>query len=221
MPTRRLGQVRRWLASGRAQFVRRTPFTIRLLDREGGFTQPLQAGVDLGTAHVAVSVFSEKAELFAAEFRLRTDLSRLLTQRRQFRRARRSRKVRHRKPRFLNRKRKDPLAPSVRAKVEGLPNTAAGGRSADLTTGAKRTVTRRERRFLSRPAGGDLRARTCRGSPTRWRRPGNCPASTTRKNCLRWPNAWQQAGHSSRDRKVDPVVTVNGEVVPLRTASAT
>jgi RRXRR protein/HNH endonuclease len=118
MPTRRLGQVRRWLTSGRARVVRCTPFTIRLLDRDGGHTQPLQAGVDLGTAHVGVSVLSPKQELFAAEFRLRTDLSQLLTQRRQFRRARRHRKVRYRKPRFLNRKRKDPLAPSVRAKVE-------------------------------------------------------------------------------------------------------
>ena len=36
MPTRRLGMVRRWLAGGRAALVRRVPFTIRLVGRDGG-----------------------------------------------------------------------------------------------------------------------------------------------------------------------------------------
>jgi N6-L-threonylcarbamoyladenine synthase len=98
--------------------VRREPFTIRLLDREGGYTQPLEAGVDLGTAHVGVSVVSDTEEVFAGEFQLRTDISHLLTARRQFRRTRRSRKTRYREPRFLNRKPQDELAPSVRAKVD-------------------------------------------------------------------------------------------------------
>ena len=118
MPTRRLGMVRRWLKSGRAQVVRREPFTIRLFDLAGGYTQPLVAGVDLGTAHVGVSVVSEKEEVFAGEFRLRTDISRLLAERRMYRRSRRSRQTRHRQPRFLNRKRRDELMPSVRAKVD-------------------------------------------------------------------------------------------------------
>ncbi len=118
MPTKRCGTVRRWLKSGRAQVVRHKPFTIRLLDRDGGYAQPLQAGVDLGTAHVGVSVASQKQEVFAAEFKLRTDLSDLLTDRRMFRRTRRSRKTRYRAPRFLNRKHQDELAPSVRAKVD-------------------------------------------------------------------------------------------------------
>jgi hypothetical protein len=118
MPTRRYGAVRRWLKSGRAKVVRREPFTIQLLDRHGGYTQPLEAGVDLGSAHVGVSVVSEQEEVFAGEFRLRTDVSKLLTQRRQFRRARRGRKTRYREPRFLNRKHKDELTPSLQAKVD-------------------------------------------------------------------------------------------------------
>jgi len=117
MPTRRCGAVRRWLKSGRARVVRREPFTIRLVDRAGGYTQHLQAGVDLGTAHVGVAVVSAQEEVFSGEFRLRTDVSGLLTERRQFRRARRSRKCRHRPPRFRNRRRRDELAPSVRAQV--------------------------------------------------------------------------------------------------------
>jgi len=118
MPTRRCGAVRRWLKGGRAVVVRREPFTIRLVGRVGGYVQPLQAGVDLGTAHVGVAVISEREEVFAGEFHLRTDLSRLLTERRQFRRSRRSRQCRHRAPRFRNRRRSDELTPSVRARVD-------------------------------------------------------------------------------------------------------
>lgn len=118
MPTQRQGMVRRWLDSGRAEVVIYEPFTIRLLDLDGGYTQPLEAGVDLGTAHVGVSVVSETQEVFAGQFKLRTDISGLLTERRMFRRSRRHRKCRYRQPRFDNRRRKDELAPSVRAKVE-------------------------------------------------------------------------------------------------------
>lgn len=118
MPTRRLGMVRRWLKSGRAKVVRREPFTIRLIDLVGGHIQSVNAGIDLGTVHVGVSVISYKQEVFAGEFQLRSDLHGLLTDRRRCRRARRSRKTRYRPARFLNRRRKDELAPTTRAKVE-------------------------------------------------------------------------------------------------------
>ena len=118
MPTKRFGAVRRWLKSGRAVVVRREPFTIRLVDREDGYTQALEAGIDLGTAHVGVSVVSDEGEVFAGEYKLRTDIGELLTQRRTFRRSRRGRKTRYRPARFLNRKHKDELAPSVRAKID-------------------------------------------------------------------------------------------------------
>ncbi|MFC1960486.1 RNA-guided endonuclease IscB [Chloroflexota bacterium] len=118
MPTKRFGAVRRWLKSGRAVAVSREPFTIRLVDRKGGYVQPVEAGIDLGTGHVGVSIISETEELFAGEFILRSDISKLLTDRRMFRRSRRGRKLRYRPPRFLNRKHQDELAPSVRAKVD-------------------------------------------------------------------------------------------------------
>lgn len=118
MPTNRNRAVRHWLKSGRAVVVNREPFTVRLTDREGGYTQKLTAGIDLGTAHVGVSVVSEDKELVAAEFKLRTDISKLMTTRRMFRRTRRGRKTRYRQSRFSNRKSKDELAPSVRAKVD-------------------------------------------------------------------------------------------------------
>ena len=118
MPTNRNRAVRHWLKSGRAVVVNREPFTVRLTDRKGGYTQKLTAGIDLGSAHVGVSVVSEAKELVAAEFKLRTDISKLLTTRRMFRRTRRGRKTRYRQPRFSNRKNDDELAPSVRAKVD-------------------------------------------------------------------------------------------------------
>lgn len=118
MPTNRNRAVRHWLKSGKAVVVNREPFTVRLVDKEGGYVQRLEAGIDLGTAHVGVSVISEDKEVLAAEFKLRTDINRLMTTRRMFRRSRRGRKIRHRKPRFSNRKKEDELAPSVRAKVQ-------------------------------------------------------------------------------------------------------
>ena len=60
-------------------------------------------------------VVSETQELFAGEFKLRTDISGLLTERR---RSRRNRKCRYCPARFDNRKRQDELTPSVRAKVD-------------------------------------------------------------------------------------------------------
>jgi hypothetical protein len=112
-------KARHLLEAGRAVVVRRAPFTIQLLLPSGKNTQPLLAGVDLGTAHVGISVVSDQQEVFAGEFKLRTDISRLLTQRRELRRTRRSRRTRYRKPRFLNRGRAQGwLPPSVQAKVD-------------------------------------------------------------------------------------------------------
>jgi len=118
MPTNRNRAVRHWLKDGKAVVVRLEPFTVRLVDREWGHTQPLEAGIDLGTAHVGVSVIDDDKEVFAAKFKLRTDISKLLTTRRMFRKTRRGRKTRYRKPRFSNRKNSDELAPSVRARID-------------------------------------------------------------------------------------------------------
>lgn len=119
MPTTRHGAVRRWLRDGKARVVRRDPFTIQILWENPGKIQEVCLGVDLGTAHVGLSAVTAKEEVFRGEARLRTDLSEKLTQRRRYRRNRRSRKVRYRKPRFENRRRAEGwLAPSVRAKVE-------------------------------------------------------------------------------------------------------
>lgn len=119
MPTQRHGKVRRLLRDGLAHVVTRTPFTIRLDYESTEFTQPVTLGVDAGSTHVGLSATTDTKELFSAEVTLRTDIVKLLSQRREARRTRRSRKTRYRAPRFDNRKRPDGwLAPSVENRVQ-------------------------------------------------------------------------------------------------------
>src|SRR5260370_15418950 len=67
---------------------------------------------------MGVSATTEQRVLFEVEVPPRTDIQALLATRRQFRRARRSRKTRYRKCRFFNRKKRSGwLAPSVQHKV--------------------------------------------------------------------------------------------------------
>ncbi len=95
------------------------PFTLQLLYGSSGYTQDISLGIDAGTHHIGVSATTEKAVLFEAEVKPRTDMQELLATRQQFRRARRQRKTRYRKARCLNRKKPEGwLAPSVQHKVE-------------------------------------------------------------------------------------------------------
>jgi len=117
MPTSRHRKVRLWLKSGKAKVVSHTPFTIQLLFETRDVTQDLTLGMDTGFETVGVSVVSEKKEVFSAEIQLRKDVSDRMTERRMYRRNRRNR-LWHRKPRFLNRKKTQVLAPSVKQKVD-------------------------------------------------------------------------------------------------------
>ena len=117
MPTERSGKVRRMLQDGRAVVVRREPFTIKLTYDTTDHTQPVTLGVDAGTAHVGLSATTESRELFCAEVILRTDIVKLLSQRREARRTRRSRKTRYRKARFNNR-RHAAFAPSIEQRIQ-------------------------------------------------------------------------------------------------------
>jgi len=121
MPTTRYGRVRRMLGKGHAVVVDYRPFTIQLTYDTPNGVQEVSLGVDAGTKHVGFSATTKKKVLFEAELLLRSDIVEKLSTRREFRRARRNRKTRYRKTRFLNRtKSKKPgwLAPSVRQKVD-------------------------------------------------------------------------------------------------------
>lgn len=107
------------LKEGRAKIVMMVPFTLQLLHGSSGYKQEVSLGVDAGTQHIGVSATTENAVLFEAEVKPRTDIQELLAIHSQFRRARRQRKTRYRKARFLNRKKPEGwLAPSVQHKVE-------------------------------------------------------------------------------------------------------
>lgn len=107
------------LKGGKAKVIKMVPFTLQLLYGSSGYKQEVSLGVDAGTKHIGVSASTEQAVLFEAEVQPRTDIQELLATRRQFRRARRSRKTRKRPTRFLNRRTPAGwLAPSVQHKVE-------------------------------------------------------------------------------------------------------
>ena len=121
MPTVRYGRVRRLIGKGLAVVVDYRPFTIQLTYDTPNGVQEVSLGVDAGTRHVGFSATTKKKVLFEAELLLRSDIVEKLSTRREFRRARRNRKTRYRKSRFLNRTRpKKPgwLAPSVRQKAD-------------------------------------------------------------------------------------------------------
>lgn len=119
MPTGRCGKVRRLLRDKKAKIVKRCPFTIQLLYEAETNTQPITLGVDAGSKHIGISAATEDKVLYEADVELRDDIVKLLSTRREQRRARRNRKTRYRKPRFNNRTRTDGwLAPSVKQKVD-------------------------------------------------------------------------------------------------------
>jgi len=95
------------------------PFTIQLLYGSSGYKQEVSLGIDAGTHRIGVSATTEQKVLFEAEVQPRSDIQEVLATRRQFRLARRNRKTRYRKARFLNRnKPKGWLAPSIQHKVD-------------------------------------------------------------------------------------------------------
>ena len=112
-------KARRLLKTGKAEVVTRTPFTIRLLYGSSGYKQPIKLGVDSGYNYIGLSAVSPKQELCSSDLQLRTDMVKLNSERRQYRRFRRYRKTWYRKSGFLNRKKPQGwLAPSLQNKVE-------------------------------------------------------------------------------------------------------
>ena len=114
-------KARKLLRAGKAVPVRRTPFVIQLTVPTGETKQPITLGVDAGYKHVGLSATTAKEELLASEVELRQDVTGLLSDRLELRRARRNRKTRYRAPRFDNRvrsKHKGWLAPSVENRIQ-------------------------------------------------------------------------------------------------------
>ncbi len=114
-------RARKLLRNGKAEVIRVVPFTIklkRMIEKPvGSFT----VGIDDGAKYVGIAVVNEKTRevVFHGTIQCRQDVSRKIKQRAQLRRARRSRKLRHRKARFLNRKHRMPQ-PSIRQRKESI-----------------------------------------------------------------------------------------------------
>ena len=119
MPTENHAKVRVLLKQGKAKVVNKCPFTIQLMYSSTNYTQKVTLGVDSGSKHIGLSATTKDKVLFESDVELRNDIVDLLSTRRELRRSRRSRKLRHRKTRFDNRRRsKEWLAPSVKQKVD-------------------------------------------------------------------------------------------------------
>ncbi|NGX34590.1 MAG: hypothetical protein K1060chlam1_00943 [Candidatus Anoxychlamydiales bacterium] len=109
-------KAKKLLREGKAQIVSYKPFTIKLLFECENQVQKVTLGIDPGYENIGFSAISEKKELFSTKVKLRTDVSKLLTEKRMYRRNRRI-KLWYRKPRFLNRKKTKRLPPSLEHKL--------------------------------------------------------------------------------------------------------
>jgi 5-methylcytosine-specific restriction endonuclease McrA len=103
------------------------PFTIRLKERIGGETQPIQCKIDPGSKTTGIALVREEIGnpanqivIFFAELQHRSQvIHKHMTQRAQFRRRRRSANLRYRPKRFLNRKTRK-LPPSLQSRVDNI-----------------------------------------------------------------------------------------------------
>ncbi len=112
-------KAKKLLKKGRAKVISLSPFTIQLTYNSSKYLQDISLGIDVGSKYIGVSSSSKTQVLVEAEIKIRSDIKKLLETRKAFRRFRRSRKTRYRKPRFLNRKRKDKwLTPTINHKIK-------------------------------------------------------------------------------------------------------
>ena len=121
MPTNRYRKVRKWLKEGKAKVVNKIPFTIQLNFETGNIVQEVNLGVDAGSKYIGISATTEKKVLFEAVVALRTDIVRLLSDRKAARNLRRQHKTRYRPCRIKNRhktKKEGWLSPSIRQKIQ-------------------------------------------------------------------------------------------------------
>lgn len=108
------------LKKGKAIVYSVEPFTIRFERKVNNPVGEFKVGIDDGAKKVGISVAHENKIVFAGNIELRQDVHKKMLQRQQYRRTRRSRKLRHRKMRFLNRNKKGWLPPTIKQKKESI-----------------------------------------------------------------------------------------------------
>lgn len=107
-------RARKLLRDGKAELIQTVPFTIKLKKAVKDPTGSFRVGCDDGAKHVGVAIVNDLTNevVFKGQIELRQDVKRLMKQRSDYHRSRRSRKLRYRKPRFSNRIRSK-IAPSI------------------------------------------------------------------------------------------------------------
>jgi len=121
-------RARELLGKGKAKVFRLNPFTIILIDREGGETQDIEHKVDPGSKQTGIALVADfksgKKVIFAMNLEHRgQQIKDALGKRRSLRRTRRNRKTRYRQARFDNRTRpKGWLPPSLMSRVYNVQN---------------------------------------------------------------------------------------------------
>ena len=111
-------KARKLLEADKAKVVSRTPFVIQLVCPTGEAKQDITLGIDAGYTKVGFSAVTTGKELIAGELELRNNIKKLLGSRHGVRKLKRN-KLWYRKPRFLNRSRKDGwLPPSLEHKLQ-------------------------------------------------------------------------------------------------------
>lgn len=114
---------RKLLKQGKAAIYKRFPFTIilkRSVD-ESEIETTYRLKIDYGSRHTGLAILRGQEMVWLGQLDHRTDIKERMDKRRAFRRARRNRKTRYRKPRLLNRKRKEGwLPPSLESRVQNI-----------------------------------------------------------------------------------------------------
>nr|WP_241738724.1 RNA-guided endonuclease IscB [Anoxybacillus flavithermus] len=114
---------RKLLKQGKAAIYRRFPFTIILKKSvdESEIKATYRLKIDYGSRHTGLAILRGQEVVWLGQLDHRTDIKERIDKRRAFRRARRNRKTRYRKPRFLNRKRKEGwLPPSLESRMQNI-----------------------------------------------------------------------------------------------------
>jgi 5-methylcytosine-specific restriction endonuclease McrA len=145
------------LERGRARVHRMFPFTIRLVDRESGLTQPLVLKLDPGSKQTGIAIVREADTtvhvVSLIELKHRgASIGKSLQQRAGFRRRRRSANLRYRAPRFDNRRRPEGwLAPSLQHRVDTVISTVTRLRHIAPITSIVQELVRFDMQLIENP----------------------------------------------------------------------
>ena len=145
------------LKRGRARVHKMYPFTIRLVDRESGETQPLALKIDPGSKQTGIAIVRETdataTVVVLIELKHRgAAIRKALQQRAGFRRRRRSANLRYRPPRFDNRRKPEGwLAPSLQHRVDTVLATAARLRASAPITSVVQELVRFDMQLMENP----------------------------------------------------------------------